>query len=1074
MKGMKQKMFFTVKSYSPLVIGSGAGKLADSQIAPLVAAVRGYRSYSQQDGAAKKPWTRLAEASRRAHAGRGEFTAASAKRMFGTDGSGDVMLMPWYSLDEVLSTSSGVASFAVCQARPEHPEKDPGDGRAKKYVFPAKTAAPVSIHPAFTEAHVNAAPRIWVTEGIIKEDSLLTAMLLHHGITAEELALPAGMSADDIATWARYTGAELLRELIGRIPTDSLIIPVGVAGVNGWTPAQFTRLPMLGKDIVIGFDGDVATNARVWHKATHLWEMVAERGGTPKLMDLGSSAAVMEIRATEKFSHIGVKGENGKTEMIGVDDYLSHVGTLATLLEHLTDTLPARPESDSVGWKNGDWRVTEDGLGTQEFRAGDDPYSGSWRDRVPIGGKVTSITIDRIPTLEEIREGRIHQGEDRAATQRATVDLAWRSEFTGEVEHVTIDIPAEMLNRAPATWPEKVQNSLPAALTMHPSWPPKLDAGMGWLSAIKRNSGTDWRSRRAWGATGWVPSDTGDPVYIIGDQQLGATRTDEQHTFSAVDDSILPSAHSFGVHDVWWETVDPDSTGAPTPEGIAAYKQRLCTDIETVVKHFLDSPVWNRPYYGAVLLGTALRTTIPKRPGLPIYLQGTPGSGKSWSASFIMGAWQKRKGVWSAQRLPGSASSTAFAMEKIMAVCGGGVWVADDLAPSVSQSQAINAEAGIESLIRTVFNDAPRQRGTKEGGLAKAGQTRAQLVITAENPTSSTSALERVLTLQFEKGSPSNPDGGTMRNDAAQALVREAIDTLALSRVTAAMIRFWHQPHPTIRPEGGESDVVAHTWGERITNLEAVHKRMQENMRETLETYYGIDPGTSARRVQLISEVMVPLLYLSRLYAWAGGADLRTTLILTTTKPETFEKAREKSKPFNASIHTVALADLAAEQLRELAARRIGQSLITAISNLLARGKAYLLNPVNPGQPPFPINTPEGMALNRSVGWEVVDDKWRGRGDPIGFANHVEKYGGNITLLHTDNAFDLAQDLYSYLVPHGQKSRACWQAVIAEGLATPPGDENAKGAYSVRIRMGGPKQRSGVLVPLSKLLGEDV
>ncbi|MBC9927335.1 hypothetical protein [Leucobacter sp. cx-169] len=1040
-------MTFTPDDYFPFVFGSGAAKLADSQVAPLVAAVRGYRSFSS--GENTKPAKELADYSSFGKKVAVPFKAPEVQSLF-RDG-GDVMVMPIFSLAGVLDSETDSPAWPSSnQVRPENPRVK--DGKTMKYVFPKDAGTFVSLHPAFTKAWVDSAQRIMITEGTLKEDALVTALLLDAGVTEAELGLPS-VARGDIDSWARSTGFALLRALFDRVPVEKRITPVSASGVQSWNTAQFATLSVQGRTVTIAFDGDVKSNPNVWREAEKLWSYLSDRGAHPRILALGSAAARMEIAATEKFRNVG-QTVDGKVVALGVDDYLSHVGTLETLLSYVDTELPVRPEANDDGYRIGDWRVSADGLSTEQFVSGQ--FGNTWQPMIPIGGVVTSITVNRTPTLEEVRQGRIHPSEDRQVTQRANLVLSWRSEFTGEQESVTLEIETAMLNSTPDRWTKEVQSSLPPKLTMHPSWPPQGKEAVSWVQAIKRNSGIDWTSKRSWGATGWVPCANGDPVYVIGHQVLGPTRDSELSTGLGVDDAVLPNVFDFGVADNWWDLVDPSGAGELSESGLAQYRAQVKADIEQVYHHFLETGVWkNHREYGIVLLASALRTTLPKRPGVPLYLSGTPGSGKSYSIAMAMAAWQSRPGMWSAQHLPGSASSTAFALEKIMSVCGGGMWVADDLAPSVSQSAAVNAEAGMESIVRSVFNDSSRQRGTKDGGLAKSGQPRAMLAITAENGLTSTSVLERVLELKFESG--------IIDDKASKALISEALDTLALSRVAGAMVRFWYQKHQNVGRVG-----VSTTWLEKIENLDGVLKNVRHRMTQHLTEHYGLAKGASDRRVQLVSEVVLVLDYMRRLYEWSGG-DKNSMLALSLGVPSNYEKTRSGYSSIPGFFNvTLEMLDMASEQLKVLTEKKNGASLMHALSDALAGGKGHLANPNQPGIPPF-IGQ-EHEAINRALGWEIVRGDWTSRGESIGFAGNLDH--GKYAVFNSSNAFQLAQRHYPAQVPHGQKAEGSWRAAIAEGLAVAPSGESQTAArsYAQRVSMGKGRVR-GVLVPLESIVG---
>ena len=1042
-------MVFTPNDYYPFVDGSGAEKLADSQIAPLVAAVRGYRSFT--DPVQAKQAVDYATPTGRETA---TFTLKRVRKHL--DGDGDVMIMPWYSAQNVLDTVEGVAPVQVCQMRPKIADVD-DNGRPQKYLFPGSSKQPVSMHPAVTRAWSESAPKAIITEGVIKEDSLLTGMLLAGGVSEDELRLPQ-LTTDSMDEWRIGDGLASLRALMDRIPREKRLTPMSVAGVAGWREGQFSSIQMRDREVLIAFDGDVATNPNVYRFFAKMWEMIANRGGRPRLLNLGSTAALMEIRQVEKYAEVGTRGPDGKTQMLGVDDFLSHVGNFEQLMKFEEADMPARPADSSDGFEIGDVRVSPGGRGTEEYVSGEN--GGYWKPRTPIGGKVSSITIRRQPTAKEVRDGVISDHFDQDAESIAHMRLMW--ELDGRRDACEFEVEAGLLAYPPDRWDKKRLNTLPARLTMLPEWPPRGDIGLQWLKAIKTSSSGHQEHRR-WDSTGWVPG-ASMPVFVVGNQVLGKTREDEEMTRPEIDDTIIPSADRFGVEDLFWEYVDPDQTGEISAEGLERYKAQIRADIETVSHHFLNTGVFtDHRHYGAVLLATALRSTIPDRPRATVFFAGPPQSGKSYLASFIMGAWQNEPGTWTAQSLPGSASDTKAATERLVSSCGT-AWVIDDLAPSASSQQATQTQQTIEDIVRAAFNGTSRSKSNMggEGGLAKQTPPRAQIIVTAENALTTNSARGRTIQIDLVKG--------LVDDKASQNLIEQAIDTLALSRVTAAMIRYWHNPQPSF---GGDTATVA-SWQERVEGVDIARKQMKDVLKEVLENDHGIKGGDSDRQMTMVCDLMLSFRYLQRLYEWAGGTDMafRTSIGV----PATVESYRQMVQlldagviPYSATTDMFHLSVVALQQGKEQA---IGRVLIDCIADAISGGKAHLQNPSVAGEPPFP-DTPEFLELNRALGWDKKRDVWEGRGEPIGSAGTLTD-GTQVAILNPVNSFQLAQKVYPSRIPFGQKPEANWKAAAAEGLA-----EIGTNGLPVRrhVQAIGNKQAArprGVVVPLSELISGDL
>ena len=1042
-------MAFSPADYYPFVDGSGAEKLADSQIAPLVAAVRGYRSFS--DPVSAKQAVDYATPTGRETA---TFTLKRVRKHL--DGEGDLMMMPWYSAQNVLDAVDRLAPVQVCQMRPKIADVD-DSGRPQKYLFPGSSKQPVSMHPAVTRAWSESAPRAIITEGVIKEDSLLTGMLLAGGVSEAELKLPQ-IGISDMEEWRIGDGVAALRTLLERIPRERRYTPMSVAGVAGWREGQFSSIQMRDREVIIAFDGDVATNPNVYRFFSKMWEMVANRGGRPRILNLGSPGALMEIRRIDKFAEVGTRGSDGKTKMLGVDDFLAHVGSFDQLMKFEETDMPARPSDSSDGFEVGDVRVSPGGRGTEEYRLGDS--GGFWLQRTPIGGKVSRITIRRQPTAKEVRDGVISDHFDQDAESVAHMRLMW--ELDGQRDACEFEVEAGLLAYPPDRWDKKRLNTLPARLTMLPEWPPRGDLGLQWLKAIKTSS-TGHQEHRRWDSSGWVPG-ASMPVFVVGNQVLGKSREDEETTRPDIDDTIIPSSDRFGVEDLFWEHVDPDQTGEISAEGLERYKTQIREDIELVCHYFLNTGVFtDHRHYGAVLLATALRSTIPDRPRATVFFAGPPQSGKSYLASFIMGAWQRETGTWTAQSLPGSASDTKAATERLVSSCGT-AWVIDDLAPSASSQQATQTQQTIEDIVRAAFNGTSRSKSNMggEGGLAKQTPPRAQIVVTAENALTTNSARGRTIQIDLVKG--------LVDDKASQDLIEHAIDSLALSRITAAMIRFWHNPQPSF---GGDTPSVA-SWQERVEGIDVARKQLKDVLKEVLEVDHGIKGGDSDRQMTMVCDLMLSFRYMQRLYEWAGGADMAFSTSIGV--PATTEAYRQMTQladngmiPFSATID---MFNLSVGALQQGKGQAIGRVLIDCIFDAINGGKAHLQNPSAAGQPPFP-DTAEFLELNRAMGWDKKRDEWEGRGEPIGVAGTLVD-GEQVAILNPVNSFQLAQKVYPARIPFGQKPDANWKAAAAEGLA-----EIGTSGLPVRrhIQAPGSKQAvrpRGVVVQLSELVSDDL
>jgi hypothetical protein len=127
-------------------------------------------------------------------------------------------------------------------------------------------------------------------------------------------------------------------------------------------------------------------------------------------------------------------------------------------------------------------------------------------------------------------------------------------------------------------------------------------------------------------------------------------------------------------------------------------------------------------------------------------LDGNKGTGKSVLASAVMAGFQARPGVWSEDRLPGSAGSTAAANEHLRAVMP--IHVVDDLAPSTDEHAARRQEAAVANGIRGSFNCTGRDRMTSGMKAQRSFIPKAVTIYTAENGLDAASAVGRTLRLR--------------------------------------------------------------------------------------------------------------------------------------------------------------------------------------------------------------------------------------------------------------------------------------------------------------------------------------
>ncbi|HXH56557.1 phage/plasmid primase, P4 family [Iamia sp.] len=189
------------------------------------------------------------------------------------------------SVPGILFRHHPIDGDSVPQYRPDNPLVD-GEGRARKYLFPADTAAPLNVVPAMRDR------------------------LGHHRLVL-------------IVEGTKQTLAA-----VAHAPDDVLV--VGVAGCWGWSrdgapTAELDRLGIDGRPVIVAFDADVSSNAKVHDAAHRLGEHLELLGAeTVRYLTLPASGSV------------------------GLDDFLGGRENPGAVLARLIDRagpLPKRPKA---------------------------------------------------------------------------------------------------------------------------------------------------------------------------------------------------------------------------------------------------------------------------------------------------------------------------------------------------------------------------------------------------------------------------------------------------------------------------------------------------------------------------------------------------------------------------------------------------------------------------------------------------------------------------------------------------------------------------------------------------------
>lgn len=797
--------------YNPLVTRSGARKLAASAVAPLVAAARGYESVDEEQSK---------DFAKRWNIGDGRSKRGSQFLSSFRD-DGDILVMPWFRAGQSVRTIADFEkpSADSIQIRPENPRISEITNKVVKYEFLVGSDTVIDYHPAVTNTWKASVRRTMIAEGLLKGDSSLSAQLRHH-VGDEELFL-IDSDADRLSAMTRLAG------LMERIPVDERVAILTIAGVGNWRSNEEWSLTNLREqEVLIAFDGDVATNWNVWNMAKDLFVFVENsRKATPMLISINEHPSATTALAIN--THMGL------------DDFFHEVGDWSDLDQMIVSDLPERPERDRKDVEQENWRVTEDGCAVEEFAEipdGNGDTKKAWLTRVQLGGRIAGFETHRSPTREEVSGApfgtKVKEG---LYPLFCTVDVQWKDMDTSKVQNVTVSGPAIILNYQPSDW---VRHGavIPKELLRHPDWPPRK--GAEWLQAVKRNQSDQIEDHTVWTTMGWVAVENEDTqAFIAGDSIVAASESAKASTLAGVDELTLSGASGFGVDDVYTGVNFTDPTG----------EHNLADDIREVYNTYILSSPWETRQQAMVMLAAALRPALPLPTSVACYFVGAPQKGKSWSAKQVMSFWQEYPKMWDS--LPGSAADTYASTEN--AVSKTPIWVADDFAPTSDRNAAAKMEGDIGNLIRAVNNNISKRRMNMDMTAKATPSPMALLILTAENEHSIQSIRERVVSVAFT---------GLNSENMAQAEYLSSKTTTA-SRVTAAVIRMFIE-------RGSESG-----WPALVKGLIATRDNAILEAKDVLATL-SIAVSDSSRPAEITGDLSMGLTAFAELAALMGLDDI--------------------------------------------------------------------------------------------------------------------------------------------------------------------------------------------------------
>jgi hypothetical protein len=640
----------------------------------------------------------------------------------------DALVLFWYQADQVAlaHTNSQNPVFTTMQLRPGQPRQN-SSGKFAKYENMVGSESVIDLNPATPAEWFTESPKVLLTEGVLKGDSALTALLRTNGIGDEEL-LARGMT--------RTQACEKLHKLMMRVTPKNRVTILSLIGVGNWKGNDiWVSLKLAKRELLLAFDGDVATNWNVWNQANNLWGFATGRGAVVKLVDLSLPA---------------VDGDgNPAAEKVGLDDFFVEHGTWADILGRCNRELPESPQRQRNGADAGTWRVAEDSNSVQAFLAGPAGMDGKpgpleWKVQVNIGGRVVAVETHRAPTSLEVKTGRFGAGlEEDDIPPRSTcrLELQWLQE-DGNVERAVVTGPATLLMYPPDQW-DKMKAVMPNNLLLHPEWPPGR-GGDKWLSAIKDNTEVPVQQNVSWTRMGWVPVEGASVCsYISGRTILSPNDEDRARTVAGVTDTVLPGASSFGL---------PKSEPTVMSD---KWVNQVRADLTALREHYVGQAPWTDVNVAAVVMAAGLRPSVPIDCTTAIWVQGPPGQGKSWSVSQILSFHQQRA-TWTNKKLPGSMKDTATGVEQ--AIAQANIWVMDDLAPSPDRRTNDLEQAKIGDIVRSAHNKSSKRRSGVDLRAREVFVPHALLLVTAENEHTIGSVRDRTVVLNLDKNSLRSDD----------------------------------------------------------------------------------------------------------------------------------------------------------------------------------------------------------------------------------------------------------------------------------------------------------------------------
>lgn len=973
-----------------------AEKLADSGIAPIVAAARGY-------------WTATDATSFKQLMDDIGVQRTSAQRRLKstfTDEGQDVLAMPWYHVQDLDKDHAQPASH---QWRPAKPRMNPETDKPVKYETPSKDVSvlPTDIHPATPADWLDEAPTILFAEGMLKGDAALSAYLAAHGADANLLAT-AGPEARG-----------RLREFMETIDESDRILILRPSSVTTFhtDPAIHSVVGARGREVWIGVDGDVSTNGMVWDQTQRMIERMTNNGA----------------------SHVYLLAPQDENDAkAGLDDYLSHTGDWDDLLSHVAAHLPPRPTETDEDLREGAWRIAESGTYCERKVVSRDhnnaPTGSAWVPTdVDFGAVVTSFIIRRTPTEEEMKTGVLAEG---VFSKEDEVELLFKWTRDGGTQTATVVMPADVMDLSVETWGSKGA-LIPHNLRMHPSWPPRGSDGVSFMEAVRRSS-KHQDHRVYWKRNGWVPVENSTPAFIVGHDVVCADEGAAATTYSDVSKGAINSFSSYGIGgdpDVLikdpgeplgrWEYETDHAQGQgrtkryipATDKGAIAKRTQIIADVIRAKDLLFDSGAWTNPAHAALVFTSALRPCIPTPggwPRAPLFIYGGKSSGKTMTAEYLMSFWSS-----STVSYQGFTSGKATATPADLEVSVGTmpIWLADDLPPSVSKTKAMREEDAVINVVRQSFDRQTRTRRRPDLSARESMDPYAQLVITAENELSIPSAWDRVNSIYLAPGSL-HPEGSV-----TDAIAEAAKEDGLFSRITYHFVEWMVRKIA----EMGWAEVTESIAG--VRDIEA-----KKAVRELAER--GLK-ASSIKRATILAAEMTMVLNMFEFFLGDSGTswDILRDPDTEIDYDEMVIRTAVDNPQTVASRLESAIYDHIADSRIQTEEQKPGRLMVEALRQALNSGMAHILAAEDPSRAPITVDGEDeaygSMSQNVALGWKPRNGELQPTGQEIGRLLYRDEEP--VIMFYASEAFRLVSERLPDIIRPGSKPEFTWRSVYGEG-----------------------------------------